>query len=486
MDHAQVRPVRDRGAIGRALAEIVGESFVRTSEETLFVYSHDMTENEPVMPDAVVMPQSTGEVLAIVKWANETRTPLTPFVAGANVGGLTIPHEGGVIVDLKRMNRIIEVSEADQYALIEPGVTFGHMRAKLDNDHPGFRYAYPLSPPYTSVVANALLDGLTNMSNPHGDMSEWINSMEVVLPYGEVAKIGGAAVSPYWYARVPLPDLAGLFISWQGTTGIITKMAVQIYPKYKYRERMFIMAYSLEAFYDLIRKACWLDIFDDVAGFSWPAAKMMFARRMKLARQPEEPEVMAFLEYSAPTKKEMKVKADAVREMLGEFKDRKVELEPPLYVDTLIKLQPQYEKLAEFPTTLDFLLDFGGGGLTWVGSYGPMSQAEKGAHRCFDIMDKHGFPPLLVTRPMRNGHYNVLRFITPFDKRDQEEAKRIKACTRELAEALLETGYVPYKAPKWAAEKILEKADPGFVNLLRRVKQALDPNRIMNPGNWNL
>jgi FAD/FMN-containing dehydrogenase len=303
MDQQTLKPAMDKRAIAKDLAQIVGEKFVRTSEETLYVYSHDMTENDPVMPDAVVMPENTDQVLAIVKWANQTGMPLNPFVAGANVGGLAIPHESGVIVDLKRMNRIIEISEEDLYALIEPGVTFGHMRAKLDKDYPNFRYAYPLSPPFTSVIANALLDGLTNMSNKHGDMSEWINSMEVVLPYGEVAKIGGAAVSPFWYGRVPLPDLAGAFISWQGTTGIITKMAVQIYPKHKYRQRMFVMTYDVQSYFDFTKKAVMSEIFDDVAGFSWPAAKMMFARRVGFTRQPEEPEMMSFLEYSAPTKK---------------------------------------------------------------------------------------------------------------------------------------------------------------------------------------
>lgn len=477
---------KDPDQISRSLAQIVGKNRVRTSRETLFVYSQDMTENDPVIPDAVVMPENTEEVLKIVQWANETKIPLTPFVAGANVGGLSIPHEGGVIVDLKRMNRILEVDEENLYMKVEPGVTFGHVKAKLDRDHPHLRYAYPLSPPFTSVVANALLDGLTNMSNRHGSMAEWINTMEVVLPYGEVAVVGGGAVSPFWYARVPLPDMAGLFISWQGTTGIITKMSLQLYPKYEHRKRWFVLAYDVDAFFALIRKVVWADLFDDVAGFSWPAAKMMFAGNVKLSRQPDEPEFMTFLEMSAPTKKELRFKEGVFGGIMREFRKQKVGLETPFSVRDLVELQPQYEKLAEFPTTLDFLLDYGGGGFSWVGSYGPMSRSEEGTRRCFSVMEKHGFAPLLVTRPMRHGHFQVLRFITPFDKKNSEQVAAVKACVSEVAETLLDVGYVPYKAPKWAAEKILARADPGFVSLLRRIKSAVDPNRIMNPGNWTL
>jgi len=143
---------------------------------------------------------------------------------------------------------------AAAYEKVEPGVTFGHVKAKLDRDHPHLRYAYPLSPPFTSVVANALLDGLTNMSNRHGSMAEWINTMEVVMPYGEVAVVGGGAVSPFWYGRVPLPDIAGLFISWQGTTGIITKMSLQLYPKYAHRKRWFVLAYDVDAFFTMVRR----------------------------------------------------------------------------------------------------------------------------------------------------------------------------------------------------------------------------------------
>ncbi|NVM03687.1 MAG: FAD-dependent oxidoreductase, partial [Candidatus Helarchaeota archaeon] len=106
------------------LKKIVGEEWVTDRPEELIIYSKDMTENEPSKPDVVVMPKSTEEVQKIVKLANEKKIPLTPYVAGANVGGLAIPTKGGILIDLKRMDQILEVDESNMYVIVEPGVTF--------------------------------------------------------------------------------------------------------------------------------------------------------------------------------------------------------------------------------------------------------------------------------------------------------------------------------------------------------------------------
>ena len=96
--------------------------------------------------------------------------------------------------------------------MVEPGVTFGHMRKYLDAHHPELRYAYPLAPPYTSVIANALLQGLCDLSSVHGAMADFVNGLEAVLPTGDVVRVGsGAMDSGSWFGRYPLPDLVGLF-----------------------------------------------------------------------------------------------------------------------------------------------------------------------------------------------------------------------------------------------------------------------------------
>ena len=120
---------------------------------------------------------------------------------------------------------VVEVNEDEMVMIVEPGVTFGMIRSYLDKHHPGYRYTYPLAPPQTSALSNALLDGLNNLSMKHGAMAEWISGMEVVLPTGELIRVGSCAVVDSWHSRAPLPDLAGLFLGWQGSTGIVVRDA---------------------------------------------------------------------------------------------------------------------------------------------------------------------------------------------------------------------------------------------------------------------
>ena len=90
------------------LEKIVGSEFVSTNAADLYIYSYDLTFAESKWPDMVALPKSLEELQAIIRLANKEKVSVTPYVAGGNVGGLTIPLEGGIMLDLKRMNRIIE------------------------------------------------------------------------------------------------------------------------------------------------------------------------------------------------------------------------------------------------------------------------------------------------------------------------------------------------------------------------------------------
>jgi FAD/FMN-containing dehydrogenase len=139
-------------------------------------------------------------------------------------------------------------------------------------------------------------------------------------------------------------------------------------------------------------------------------------------------------------------------------------------------------KFAEFPTELDFLTDHGGGGLTWIGTYGPISRFEDGAEAGTAIMVRHGVPPMIVSRPMRGGHFGVLRFITVFDKADAAQVARVKAVNRELLAMCVEKGFVMYKTPRWAWQELAPRLDPAMLAMMQKVKDLLDPRGIMNPG----
>jgi FAD/FMN-containing dehydrogenase len=460
----------------------VSSDRVVTDPEALASYGADITENPPAKPDLAVCPVTAEQVQDVVRIAAEARVPLTPAVARMNVGGLAIPAEGGVVVDLSDMDRIVELNRADMYAIVEPGVTFGQMRAALDARAPDLTMSYPLSPPHTSVAANFLLDGLGSLSLPYGSHGEQIGGLEAVLSDGTLIKAGACATSDVWFGRGPLPDLVGAFVNWQGTSGIVPKLAVQLWPKPRHSKRLFVFVGDLAGCFALVRDLSRASLCSDLSAITWPLGKMVFGVDAPRSRDPGEPEVFVYLDVGADDKLGLRYKERAVRRILSRHERSGLEVHGVLSIDELIEATPSLGRFAEFPMTLDFLLDHPGGGLTWVGTYGPVSRWEEGATAWRDLMEERGVPPLLVTRPMKGAHFGVLRAITCFDRADPGEIEKVRALNLELLTRGLELGFVPYKAPDWAVRELAARADPGYRELFERLRNALDPARIMNPA----
>lgn len=445
-------------------------------------YAQDITENPPAMPAAVVQPTSTSEIPATLRWAADHGVPVTPCVARTNVGGLTIPSPGGIVLDLRDLRGILAVDPDEMYALIEPGVTFGQLREHLDRHHPGLEFGYPLAPPYASVLANCLLDGLSNLSLRHGSMDEWVNGLEAVLPDGEVVRTGSAALSPSWFARVPLPDLTGLFLGWQGTTGVVTRMAVRLWPASPHHRRFFLLVSSAEMAFPLARRLARTGLLDDLAVMSWPVGRWMHQVYAGLERAEGEPEYLLYAHLSAATPRLMAAKEEVVRDAVADLRRADHAAAGPLGVDDLIRLNPALERFARFPMTLDFLLEHPGGGLTWVGTYGPASRWVEGAQRGSALLEQHGFPPAVLTRAMRDGHFGVLRFPILFDRSDADAVAHVRTVNTALLDLTLDLGFVMYKAPAWAAERMRARMDAGYLALLQRLHALLDPAGVLNPN----
>jgi len=469
-----------KNGVVKELKKIVGDEYVSTNQADLYIYSQDMTQAEPNWPDMVALPQSVEEVQAIIRLANREKVPITPYVAGGNIGGLTIPLKEGIVLDLRRMNRIIEISEINMYAVIEPGVTFGIMKAYLDEHHPNLIYTYAFSPPSTSVMANALVQGLDDLSFRYGAASHWVSGLEVVLPTGEMVRIGSCAASKTWQAIVPFPELSGLFLGWQGTTGVITKMAVSLWPKPKYTTAMSFPLRDMDGAYDLVRAISRTRIPDDITGgsYAWQKMERLAAEHLKISVYPanpttaDEPEFGINAAISGNTENELNAKVEVIKEVVNELKDI-----------NLMGIQIFSGRAAVLPMQMLGVLS-SGGGLTWVGTYGPMSKWLETLKRGCEIQDKYGVTRSSYTRIMNEGHFAALRWLLPFDKKDPELVERIKALSEEQLDMVIEMGYIPYKTPVWAVRKLEERVSPEWLNLHRRVKEMLDPNNIMNPGRW--
>lgn len=225
---------RDFARVVAELRSIVGTNWVFTEEADRQAWLDPMFPGDArsVELSAAVAPATVQEVQAVVKVANRHRIPLWPVSTGKNYayGGASPALKGTVVLDLKRMNRILEVNESYGYAIVEPGVTYfdlyRHLKAKgmkLWIDCP--------SPGWSSVLGNAMERGLGN--TPYSDHSAMQCGMEVVLPTGELVRTGMGAIenSPLWgLQKSPFgPAFDGMFM--QSNLGIVTKMGIWLMPE---------------------------------------------------------------------------------------------------------------------------------------------------------------------------------------------------------------------------------------------------------------
>ena len=112
--------------VGMELTNIVGERYVSEDPEITYLYHYDFITAEPEGKcDIAIMPNTAEEVQEIIKIANKYKIPVVPWVSGINFGSIATPRKGGIVVDLRRLNRVIEVNEDDMYIVVEGGNHMG-------------------------------------------------------------------------------------------------------------------------------------------------------------------------------------------------------------------------------------------------------------------------------------------------------------------------------------------------------------------------
>ncbi|WP_437194299.1 FAD-binding oxidoreductase [Planctomicrobium sp. SH527] len=205
------------------LVDLLGPGSVLSAASERLVYECDGYIIEKSMPDIVVFPQTTQDVVEIVKLCNQFNVPFVPRGAGTSLAGGTLPVGGGVMICLTRMKAIEEINLRDRYAIVQPGAVNVHLTQKLKGT--GFHFAPdPSSQGACTIGGNVA----TNAGGPHtlkyGVTVNHILGAEIVLPTGTVATLGGPTQDHSGY------DLTGLFVGSEGTFGICTKIWVRLTP----------------------------------------------------------------------------------------------------------------------------------------------------------------------------------------------------------------------------------------------------------------
>ncbi len=176
-------------AVIEDLAGIVGAEYISDDPATLEKYSRDGSFVQPRMPTCVVFPQNTEEIQGVLKYANERMIPVTPRSSGIGFYGATIPSQGGIILDLSRMNKILEIDPRNKKVKVEPGVTWAQVQPELAKQ--GLMVCNPLLPhPEKSVLTSAMEREPIVITK--SEYSEVFQTAEMVLASGDLFWTGTA------------------------------------------------------------------------------------------------------------------------------------------------------------------------------------------------------------------------------------------------------------------------------------------------------
>ncbi len=210
------------------LKEIVGEKNVRTNPADLYVYSSDASVHSK-LPDVIVRPNSIKEIQETMKYANKNKIPVVVRGAGSGMSGQSVPLAGGIVLDIKQMDKILKISPEDLICVVEPGVVNDELNKILKP----YGFFFPPTPSSGKICTIGGMIGTNasgNRSVKYGATRDAIIGMKVVLANGDLVTLGSnTKVDSSGY------QLAKLMVGSEGTLGIVVEATLQISPIPKYR-----------------------------------------------------------------------------------------------------------------------------------------------------------------------------------------------------------------------------------------------------------
>ena len=462
--------------VTKKLCEIVGEKNATDYKHIRYAYSYDLSFVKPKLPDYVVMPTNVDQVQAVMKFANQEKIPVTPFTAGSNIGGLCIPEQGGILLDMKRMDSIIRIDDESHYVVIEPGVSHAKLAAALAKYN--LRWSWPVGPPSGSVSSNAICHGIGGLSGRYGLNSEEITSMEVVLPTGELVRVGSCAIQEdSWHSCMPLPRVDGLFTGWLGTTGVITKIGLRVHPTPPILKVFTVSAEKIGDMSSYMRNLSNYEMCDDITGVSWWLSQVPIPYPYK-PKPADTPEWVSFATTFSWTEKEREAREEIWRMVFDEETKKGTSLKMTDYPEEALKARTQLP--SQIVGSTKNYTKQAGAGISWPGTFTPLNKWEPVYDEWKKILIGRNLSPSVRITNYRGVHYGMLRAMIPFPKKDPASVENARQAIVECLKVDLDNGGIPYKPPVDFGREINKRAHPGYVELLKKIKHMLDPNNIMN------
>ncbi len=477
--------------------------------ELLNRYGQDL-DGSHCQPAAIVWPESEQCLKSLVLLANQHGLCLHPLAQGKNwgYGSAKGTAEGQIIVDLSRMNQVLEVNEQLAYVRLQPGVTQQQVFEHLEQNHSGLQLDITAAGKHTSMVGNILERGFGHTD--YCDRFSNVLSLKVLLPTGEVIHTGmgcyqhSVAKDIYPYGIGPF--IQGLFS--QSNLGIVLEMTLALQPKPDYSLQLILMTKYQQAASKMV--ACVAELKQQgiiqsgvhtasmsrafgaasknmqgawvlTASLSGPKAlakaKFKVAKSLLLKRIPQSRVIMVTEGRLVLLQRLNKwLKLTAIKDLA-----LVMQLKKGIPTDQPLQTLLDDDKANSQMSAADFPANF-----RWICA---VSSAEPSAIEtllsiCHHTFDQHGYEPR-VTLTNISPRAVILIANIRFDK-DPESCAKAQAFYQQMDEKLLANGFCPYRSGSGQFQQYRPALTAEHVQLLQRLKQALDPGGILSPGKYNL
>jgi hypothetical protein len=480
-------------SIRDSLLEIAGKKNFSDSAASLENYATDHSLTPRGVANYVVKLKNARQIQKVIKLANEHLIPVVPVSSHAHFNGCTIPKQGGIIMDLTGMNKILEIDELNRRVRLEAGVTWRQLQDELQKK--GLRIMMPLLPHAArSVVTDHLeREVITNTVYDYGEPTQ---SMEIVWPNGELFRMGSASVPGYpdSPSKGANPSGPGLdfyrFVQGaQGTMGVVTWVNLKIQKQPALDKILLSPVSELSRVTDFLYRVLRLRIGQEV---------LLLDSNNLAAIIGDSPEDFTKLrETLPPWTLIMVLGAPAVRpeEKLQYEMDALKDITKNEFPDIVLT-----ENLPGFPGLGNQMLTLLR--RPWPGDLPYWKNRVKGGcqslffitkpnlvSELINIVDlvaaEYGYPIVDIGRyiqPIEHNRACQVEFNFFYDPASEAERATISALYNQAARLLLDEGAI-FSRPYGSLAPLVYERATGYTTALKRVKKIFDPNNIMNPGN---
>ncbi|MGQ9646719.1 MAG: FAD-binding oxidoreductase [Thermodesulfobacteriota bacterium] len=444
------------------IRKIVDPERVSTGESILDLHGKDESFHPKRRPDVVVWPLSAEEISRILKLANRKRIPVTPWGAGTSVEGNPIPVEGGIVLNLQKMNHILELRTEDLQVRVEAGV----MDKQLNQYLSRYGLFFPPDPGASATIGGMIGNNASGIRTiKYGSTKDFVLNMVVVLPSGEIIRSGTNAIkSSSGY------DLCRLFVGSEGTLGVVTEVTLRL---------MGLPAAFMAAVvqFNTVREATDTVSMIMRSGLSPAALELLDVPTIQVVNAYKklslEERPTLFIEFQGTTPVALKEDLEVVKEICADH--HSLRFEAGIGREERNRLWEARHEVhdaikANNPGTSSLVID------TAV----PISRYSEMVEWGQNVLNRRGLKGYAFGHAgSGNLHMEILGI-----PGDEKEMKKVEEAGEEIVTFALEKGGTATgeHGIGIGKKKFMGREHGESLKLMKQIKKLLDPKGIMNPG----